>query len=43
MGLLPDAVDMAVRLMTPGEVSLVAAHPKYAYHGRSDRPPVRSC
>ena len=43
MGLVPEAMDMAVRLMTPQEVSTVAAHPKYAYQGRPDRPPVRSC
>ena len=43
MGLVPEAMDMAVRLMTPQEVSTVAAHPKYAYQGRPDCPPVRSC
>ena len=43
MGLVPEAVDMAVRLMTPQEVSTVAAQPKYAYRGRSDRPPVSTC
>ena len=42
MGLVPEAVDIAVRLMTPQEVSTVTASPRYAYQGRTDRPPV-SC
>ena len=41
MGLVPEAVDIAVRLMTPQEVSRVSATPQYAYQGRTDRPPVR--
>ncbi|BDA50340.1 probable peptidyl-prolyl cis-trans isomerase FKBP5 [Coccomyxa sp. Obi] len=35
---VPEAVDMAVRLMTPGETSLVRASPRYAFDGRADRP-----
>ena len=38
---VPEALDMAVRLMTPGEMSLVHAAPRYAYDGRADRPEVR--
>ena len=41
MNEVPEAVDMAVRLMTPQETSLVRAQPRYAYAGRDDRPPVR--
>lgn len=37
---VPEAVDMAVRLMTPGETSLVRASPRYAFDGRADRPEV---
>lgn len=37
---VPEAVDMAVRLMTPQETSLVSAAARYAYDGRSDRPEV---
>ena len=40
MNEVPEAVDMAVRLMTPQETSLVRAQPRYAYAGRDDRPPV---
>lgn len=39
MGALPEALDMAVRLMTPGEVSLITSTSQYAYDGRPDRPP----
>lgn len=38
---VPEAVDMAVRLMTPGEASLVRAASRYAFDGRPDRPQVR--
>ena len=38
---VPEAVDMAVRLMTPQETSLVSAAARYAFEGRSDRPEVR--
>lgn len=41
MGAVPEALDMAVRLMTPEEVALVTSSSQYAYKGRSDRPPVR--
>jgi hypothetical protein len=41
MNEVPEAVDMAVRLMTPQETSLVRAQPRFAYAGREDRPPVR--
>ena len=37
---VPEAVDMAVRLMTPGETSLVRASPRYAFDGRAERPEV---
>ena len=30
---------VAVRLMTPGEVSLITSTSQYAYDGRPDRPP----
>ena len=40
MGVVPEGLDMAVRLMTPEEVSTVRAQPAYAYDGRADRPPV---
>ena len=39
---VPEAVDMAVRLMTPQETSLVSAAARYAFDGRSERPQVRS-
>ena len=42
MNQVPEAVDMAVRLMTPQETSLVRASPRYAYDGRGDRPAVRA-
>ena len=42
MNQVPEAVDMAVRLMTPQETSLVRASPRYAYDGRGDRPEVCS-
>ena len=38
---VPEAVDMAVRLMTPQETSNVSATARYAFDGRSDRPEVR--
>ena len=38
---VPEALDMAVRLMTPQETSLVSAAARYAFEGRSDRPEVR--
>jgi hypothetical protein len=34
----PEALDMAVRLMTLLEVSLISAAPRYAFQGRADRP-----
>lgn len=40
MGAVPEAIDMAVRLMTPEETSLIRSAPKYAYEGRQDRPEV---
>lgn len=39
-GAVPEAVDMAVRLMTPEETSIVTAARAYAYQGRSDCPQV---
>ena len=36
----PEALDMAVRLMTPQEVSLISAAPRFAFQGRADRPQV---
>ncbi|KAL0030965.1 hypothetical protein WJX79_005290 [Trebouxia sp. C0005] len=39
MGILPEAIDMTVRLMTPGEVALITVPSQYAYDGRPDRPP----
>lgn len=38
---VPEAVDMAVRLMTPAEVSTVCAAARFAFDGRADRPAVR--
>ncbi|KAL3145165.1 hypothetical protein ABBQ38_001764 [Trebouxia sp. C0009 RCD-2024] len=38
MGVLPEAIDMSVRLMTPGEVSSITSSSQYAYDGRPDRP-----
>lgn len=38
--MVPEGLDMAVRLMVPGEVSTVRAAPGYAYDGRADRPEV---
>ena len=38
---VPEAVDMAVRLMTPQETSLVSAAARYAFDGRSERPEMR--
>ncbi|CAK0786960.1 hypothetical protein CVIRNUC_010174 [Coccomyxa viridis] len=35
---VPEAIDMAVRLMTPQEVSLVSAKARLAFQHRSDRP-----
>ena len=37
---VPEAVDMCIRLMTPQEVAVVQTSHKFAYDGRSDRPPV---
>ena len=37
---VPEAIDMAVRLMTPQEVSLVSAKARLAFEHRSDRPEV---
>ena len=37
----PEALDMAVRLMTPQEVSLISAAPRFAFQGRADCPQVR--
>lgn len=38
---VPEALDMAVRLMTPQEISIVSSAAKYAFHqGRGDRPEV---
>ena len=39
---VPEAIDMAVRLMTPQEVSLVSAKARLAFQHRSDRPQVRA-
>ena len=39
---VPEAIDMAVRLMTPQEVSLVSAKARLAFQHRSDRPEVRA-
>ncbi len=41
MGAACEALDMAVRLMTPGEVSVVRAAGRYAYDGRPERPQVQ--
>ena len=39
-GAVPDAVDLAVRLMTPGEKAVVLSDPGHAWGGgRTDRPP----
>lgn len=38
MASLPEGLDMAVRLMTPGELASVRAEALYAYDGRHDRP-----
>jgi hypothetical protein len=40
MGQVPEALDMAVKLMTPQELSLVRAASRYAFDGRADRPEV---
>jgi hypothetical protein len=40
MAMVPEGLDVAVRLMVPGEVSSVRAAPGYAYDGRADRPEV---
>lgn len=40
MGSICEALDMAVRLMTPEEVSTVRSTGQYAYDGRPDRPQV---
>lgn len=40
MDAVPEAVDMAVRLMTPGELSLVRSSGRFAYDRRADRPEV---
>jgi len=38
-GAVPDAVDLAVRLMTPGETAVVVSDPGHAWGGgRTDRP-----
>ena len=37
---MPEGLDMAVRLMTPGELASIHAHPPYAYGSRADRPQV---
>ncbi|KAK9805627.1 hypothetical protein WJX72_008874 [[Myrmecia] bisecta] len=38
MGSQPEALEMAVKLMTPEEVSLVRSAAAFAYDGRPDRP-----
>ncbi|KXZ48761.1 hypothetical protein GPECTOR_25g345 [Gonium pectorale] len=38
-GELPDGLEMALKLMVPGEVAAVVAAPRYAYAGRDDAPP----
>ena len=43
MDAVPEAVDMAVRLMTPGELSLVRSSARFAYDRRNDRPEVKPC
>ena len=40
MDAVPEAVDMAVRLMTPGELSRVHSSGRFAYDRRADRPEV---
>lgn len=40
MGLVPEALDMCVRLMTPQERATVTCTSTYAYDGRTDRPQV---
>ena len=42
MGLVPESLDMCVRLMTPQELATVTSTSTYAYDGRTDRPEVRS-
>ena len=43
MAAVPEGLDMAVRLMTPGELASVRAQPPYAYGSRPDRPQVPTC
>ncbi|GIM00169.1 hypothetical protein Vretimale_5329 [Volvox reticuliferus] len=38
-GELPEGLEMALKLMVPGEVSRVVAAPRFAYLDREDRPP----
>lgn len=38
MASVPEGLDIAVRLMTNGELASVTAEAEYAYDGRSDRP-----
>ena len=40
MGMVPEALDLCVRLMTVQEVATVTSTSTYAYDGRSDRPQV---
>lgn len=42
MAAVPEGLDMAVRLMTPGELASIHAQPPYAYGSRPDRPEVFS-
>jgi hypothetical protein len=42
MASVPEGLDIAVRLMTNGELASVTAEAEYAYDGRSDRPEVTS-
>jgi hypothetical protein len=37
-GELPEGVEMAAKLMLPGERALVVCAPQYAFRGRDDAP-----
>ena len=43
MGMMPEALDLCVRLMTVQETATVTSTSTYAYDGRSDRPEVLAC
>jgi len=40
MGMVPEALDLCVRLMTVQEMATVTSTSTYAYDGRSDKPEV---